>query len=161
MTTGEDSEGFGALRRFSVRGRARIRTGPVTGIQRDPFQAQQTPRTTVSHSNTNAGLGSENSLVSHLVVAVGQTRRPANFCHDVPTTTGEAESNRSRQGLADAHEASCDVGLWSEAAALSRIDKGLGLSDSHRHTRVRRRRGALEGGRAPGLSPLSARGPGK
>jgi hypothetical protein len=36
----------------------------------------------------------------------------------VPTTTGEAESNRSRQGLAGVHEASCDVGLRSEASRL-------------------------------------------
>jgi hypothetical protein len=64
-------------------------------------------------------------------VAVGQTRRAAHLCQGVPTTTGEAESNRSRQGLPGVHEASCGVRLRSEAAALSRLDNGLGLSDSH------------------------------
>jgi hypothetical protein len=65
-----------------------------------------------------------------LDVAVGQTRRAAHLCQGVPTTTGEAESNRSRQGLPGVHEASCGVRLRSEAAALSRLDNGLGLSDS-------------------------------
>jgi hypothetical protein len=70
-------------------------------------------------------------------VAVGQTRRAAHLCQGVPTTTGEAESNRSRQGLPGVHEASCDVGLRSEAAALSRLDNGLGLPDSHNGKQAR------------------------
>jgi hypothetical protein len=102
------------------------RRGLARTIDAWPDNAETSPSAVAERESPSRG-----RTLTQRTVAVGQTRRAAHLCQGVPTTTGEAESNRSRQGLPGVHEASCGVRLRSEAAALSRLDNGLGLSDSH------------------------------